>query len=221
MALAMTHGHLFAVLLGGDLVVTERLRARLAGARAIAADGGMRHASALGLEPELWVGDFDSTPDDLVAAWSGVERRPYPAGKNETDGELAINEAISRGAREIVLAGAFGGPRSDHAIFHLLNACRLRARGVGVFVTSGTEEATPLGSGSETFDLPRGSLFSILGFSDLTGVGIAGARYPLADFFLPFGSSRTISNIAEGPITVSLGSGHAVLIARPYDLSGA
>lgn len=217
----MTHGQLFAVLLGGDLVITDRLRARLAGARAIAADGGMRHARGLGLTPELWVGDFDSTPADLVAAWSHVERRPFPVGKNQTDGEIATAEAIARGAREIVLVGAFGGDRSDHAVFHLINACRLRARGVRVLVTSGLEEATPLSAGSESFDLPKGSLFSILGFSDLTEVGIAGARYPLAGFFLPFGSSRTISNIAEGPITISLGSGHAVLVAHPYDFSGA
>ena len=55
----------FVILLGGDLVVTERLRQQIAGARILAADGGIRHAAALGVDPELWLGDFDSTPEIL------------------------------------------------------------------------------------------------------------------------------------------------------------
>ena len=211
----------FVVLLGGELRVTDRLRAKVGGWAAVAADGGMRHAAALGLTPEIWVGDFDSTSPELVAAWPDVPRQPYPTGKNETDGELAVGEALRRGASEIVLAGALGGPRSDHATFHLLLACRLRAGGLPVLVTSGEEEATPLVTGEQRFDLPKGSLFSILGFSALSGIGIEGARYPLAGYDLPLGGSRTISNIAETPLTVTLGAGTAVLIARPYDLSGA
>ncbi|MCB1719598.1 MAG: thiamine diphosphokinase, partial [Candidatus Competibacteraceae bacterium] len=48
----------FVILLGGDLSPTPRLRDQVAGARAIAADSGIRHAEALGLDPELWTGDF-------------------------------------------------------------------------------------------------------------------------------------------------------------------
>ena len=59
------------------------------------------------------------------------------------------------------------------------------------------------------------------GLSPLSGLFIENVRYPLRDFALPFGSSRTISNVAEGPIRLSLASGRAILIARPYDLSGA
>ena len=51
----------FAILLGGDVTPTPRLTRQLEGARVISADGGMMHAEALNLVPELWVGDFDST----------------------------------------------------------------------------------------------------------------------------------------------------------------
>ena len=50
----------FAILLGGDLTVTPRLKSQIRGARVIAADSGMMHAAALHIMPELWVGDFDS-----------------------------------------------------------------------------------------------------------------------------------------------------------------
>ena len=211
----------FVVLLGGALAVTPRVRADIFGARFVAADGGMRHAAALRVTPEIWVGDFDSTPDELIAAWPGVERQPYPAAKNETDGAIAVSVATERGARNIVLAGALGGERSDHALMHLLHAVSLAEDGFSIKLTSGEEEAWPLLPGTCDIDLPRGCLFSILGLSPLAGLFIGNVRYPLSDFSLPFGSSRTISNVAEGPIRLSLASGRAVLIARPYDLSGA
>lgn len=219
--MAMTEST-FTILLGGPLAITPRLLGTVAGTRAIAADGGMRHAEPLGLTPELWVGDFDSSDDLPADRFPDIPRLPYPARKNLTDGEIAIEEARKRGATSLLLAGALGGERSDHALMHLLLAVALAAQGLDLHLTSGEEEAWPLLPGKTvTLDLPQGSLFSILGFSALTGLTIAGARYPLQGFDLPFGSSRTISNVAEGPVTLSLGSGDAVILARPYDMTGA
>jgi len=211
----------FVVLLGGALTATPRLAADVAGARFIAADGGMRHAASLGVAPDVWVGDFDSTPPALFTAWPDVERQPYPTAKNETDGAIAVSAAVERGAQSIVLAGALGGERSDHALMHLLHAVSLAEEGFAIKLTSGEEEAWPLLPGTREIDLPKDSLFSVLGLSPLAGLFLSNVRYPLTDFSLPFGSSRTISNVAEGPIRLSLASGRAVLIARPYDLSGA
>ena len=104
---------------------------------------------------------------------------------------------------------------------HLLHAVALKEEGLDVMLASGEEEAWPLLAGETQIDLPKGALFSVLGFSDLTGLSLSNVRYPLSDFHLPFGASRTISNVAEGPVRLSLTSGRAVLIARPYDRSGA
>ena len=57
----------FTLLLGGSLAVTDRLRALTEGSRVIAADSGMRHAVDIGVTPELWVGDFDSSDAALIA----------------------------------------------------------------------------------------------------------------------------------------------------------
>ena len=211
----------FTIPLGGNITVTDRLQKAVAGTRAIAADSGMRHAAPLGLTPELWVGDFDSSDADLMSQWQNVPQQPFPAAKGVTDGEIAVSEALSRGANRLVLVGALAGERSDHALFHLLYAVSLAERGFDVVLTSGTEEAYPLLAGDLSIDLPAGSLFSIAGFTALEGLDIDNARYPLQDFALAFGSSRTISNVAEGPLRLRLKSGKAIVLARPYDLTGA
>lgn len=211
----------FTILLGGNLAVNDRVRNAIAGSRVIAADSGMRHAAGLGVVPELWVGDFDSSDEDLIARFPDVERKTYPPAKNETDGEIATAEAIERGAKRLILIGALGGERSDHALQHLLLAMSLAERGFDVLLASGDEEAIPFLPGEKTIDLPKGALFSVLGFSTLSGLDILGARYPLKDFSLPFGSSRTVSNVAEGPVEFHLKSGRAMILARPHDFSGA
>lgn len=205
----------FTLLFGGDLVRTPRLRAQIAGTRVIAADSGMRHAEALGIVPELWVGDFDSVPERLPERLATVEKRAFPPAKDRTDGELAVAEALDRGATSLVLAGAFGGPRADHAFLHLTMAIQLAEAGVPVILTSGTQEGTPLLPGQTEFDLADGTLFSVLAFTHLSGLTIRGARWPLYAIELPFGSSLTISNVVETSLTVELAAGRAILLAHP------
>jgi thiamine pyrophosphokinase len=204
----------FAILLGGHLVRTPRLDAQLAGARTIAADSGMRHAHLLGLSPELWVGDFDSvTRADLERA-SDVERRVYPPDKDKTDGELAVEEAIARGAKSIILVGAFGGARADHAFLHQATAISLAERGFDVLLSSGEQEARPVAPGETRYDYPPDVLFSILAFSHLEGLSVTGARWPLDDVEVAFGTSLVLSNEVTGQLCIRLGSGRALLLAH-------
>lgn len=210
----------FIILLGGPLTVYPRLLGQVQGARAIAADGGIRHAGPLGLTPEMWVGDFDSTDGELALQYAEIPRLEYPAEKALTDGELALQMALERGASEVVMVGALGGERADHAWAHVVQALALALAGRRVFLTSGAEEGYPLMPGRITLDLPKASMFSILGLDRLEGLTIQNARYPLDGFESPFGSSRTISNVAEGEVTFDLRAGRALVLARPYDFSG-
>jgi thiamine pyrophosphokinase len=206
----------FLILLGGALAPTPRLERQVAGARVIAADGGMRHADALGVVPELWVGDFDSVTDGLVEDWQGIPREIFPAEKDKTDGELAVEAAVARGAASLVLAGAFGGPRADHAFLHLALAIRLAEQGFQAILTDGRQEGRPLLSGEAGFDYAPGTLFSVSAFSDLAGLSLSGARWPLERVAVPFGSSLTLSNIVAGELRVTLEKGRAMLIAHPF-----
>lgn len=211
----------FTLLLGGDLIRTPRLLAQIADTRVIAADSGMRHARELGLTPELWVGDFDSATALLERAYPDIPRERFSTEKDKTDGELAVSIALREGATSLVLVGAFGGARADHAFLHLALAIRLAEQGLNVILTSGAQEAVPLSAGETEFDYADGTLFSVLGFSELTGLTETGAKWPLDCVEVPFGSSLTISNEVQGKLRIQLGTGRALLLAHPFPIEGA
>ncbi|MBD0414216.1 thiamine diphosphokinase [Oryzicola mucosus] len=211
----------FIVLLGGDLVRTPRLDALLAGARIVAADAGIRHAETLGVVPELWLGDFDSVPDRLAPHLRDVPRETFPVEKDQTDGELAVSAALQRGATELILAGAFGGPRSDHAFLHMTLAMRLADDGTPTLLTSGAQEGTPLLAGRTTrFDYTDGTVFSVLAFSALSNLSVRGAKWPLEGVEVPFGTSLTLSNTVRGTLQIGLNRGRALLLAHPFPQAG-
>ncbi len=77
----------------------------------VCADGGTRHALALGLTPNLVIGDMDSIDKDQ---WHALEQarvpiEMFPRDKNETDLELAILRAVELEPKEIVVVAALGG----------------------------------------------------------------------------------------------------------------
>ena len=204
----------FSILLAGPIRPTAALRSAVAGTRVVAADGGMVHAESLGVVPELWVGDFDSADAALDAKFAAVPRRTFPRDKDRTDGELAIDTAIGLGAKDILLVGACGGPRTDHAFMHLVLALRHAAAGVAIRLFDGAECAVPLAPGTQDFNLAPGTTFSVLKFTDLSGLTIAGARWPLVDVDVPFHSILTQSNEAADPVSITLRSGIAVLLIQ-------
>ncbi|RVB30409.1 thiamine diphosphokinase, partial [Mesorhizobium sp. M7A.F.Ca.CA.004.05.1.1] len=80
------------------------------------------------------------------------------------------------------------------------------------------QEGIPLLRGTAGFDYADGTLFSVLGFSELAGLTVTGAKWPLNHVKVAFGSSLTISNEIKGRLEIALGHGRAMLLAHPYPL---
>ena len=96
-----------------DLALFSRLLA--AADVIVAADGGARALLQAGWRPAAILGDMDSLPLDLLAAWhaGGGETLVVPPEKDETDLELALRYVLQCGACRIAVLGALGG-RVDH-----------------------------------------------------------------------------------------------------------
>ena len=204
----------FVILLGGELTVTPRLLRQIDGARVIAADGGMAHAKTLKLVPELWVGDFDSTPKALADIWRNVPRQTHPVEKDASDGELAISEALRRSATSLILVGGMGG-QLDHVLAHAGFLLALARREIDVMMTSGTEEARGLVNEMELNDLKAGTRVSVMPFTDLLSFSISGVKWPLSSRNVKLGTAFTLANVATGPVTMSLKAGTAIVLTYP------
>ena len=110
--------HRVIIFANGELPNIEKARALLrADDYIICADGGTRHALALGLKPNLIVGDLDSVTDvELKIASAKIVQ--YPRNKNETDLELALNHALERKPASILFIAALGN-RLDQTLGNL------------------------------------------------------------------------------------------------------
>ncbi len=169
------------------------------GDRLIAADGGLRHLEALGLTPDVLVGDLDSVEpaDTARLEASGVPVRRYPARKDETDLELALRLALDEGAGEVVILGGLGG-RWDQTLANLLLLAHPDFRAARVRLLDGAQQVY-LVQGETRIEGRPGDTVSLIALGgDAHGVTTQGLEYPLMEGTLPFGSTLGISNVLAG-----------------------
>ena len=83
------------------------------GSMVICADGGVRHAKALSITPDLALGDFDSMDKAEIGDIPFVT---FPIRKDDTDLMLAVKYGMQAGCEDFTIYGALGGNRLDHTI---------------------------------------------------------------------------------------------------------
>jgi thiamine pyrophosphokinase len=107
----------------------------------ICADGGTRHALALGLTPHLVIGDMDSINKGEWQDFekSGVSVELFPQDKNETDLELAIHRALELDAEEVIIIGALGG-RLDQTLGNIALLATPPGNSRNIRIDDGVEE---------------------------------------------------------------------------------
>ncbi len=113
--------------------------------------------------------------------------------KDVTDGELAVEEALRRGAGELVLAGATGA--LDHTLGHLAILRRLASRGVAARLVAPHLAAAVLIAPAEvTLAAPAGVRVSLAPVGADATVTLEGLDYPLSRGTLPADTCLGLGN---------------------------
>ena len=162
----------------------------------LAADGGARHALALGVIPSAIIGDLDSLSEAEVRVFTdmGVHILRFPPAKDETDLELALGHAIKAGYRPIIIVAALGG-RLDQALGNLALLADPASIQQDVRVDDGLTEAFFITS-KASVQGKSGDTLSLLPWGmPAEGVSTQDLVYPLHnETLLPY-RTRGISNL--------------------------
>jgi thiamine pyrophosphokinase len=207
------------ILTNGSLADPQRARRHVhPGDRLICADAGARHAIAMGLVPDVVVGDLDSLEAEQRAylASAGVRFDIYPADKDKTDLELALRLAVAEGATEIIML-ATQGDRLDQSLANLMLLTCTDWASVSVRVVEGDQTAWVLRGGERnTITGSVGDTLSLVPLTpQVTGVHLRGVAWPLSDATLCLGSTLTISNSLITPeASIEIGSGIVLVVHR-------
>lgn len=174
----------------------------------ICADGGLRHAERLELNPDRILGDFDSFPGEVTRKDALV----FPAEKDDTDMGLAIKFALRQGMGEICIFGGLGG-RLDHTLanIHLLKY----AMDQGAFAYLADENMfVTLIQGEYSIHSNPYKYISVLPFGGrASGVTYQGLKYPLTDAVFETGNPYGVSNEMTGKTAkITVGEGTLLLI---------
>jgi thiamine pyrophosphokinase len=145
--------------------------------------------------PDTVVGDFDSLDeaDQERLRDEGVELLRHPVRKDVTDGELAVEEALRRGAGEVLLTGATGA--LDHTLGHLAILRRLASRGVPARLVAPRLTTTVIVSpAAVALDAPAGARVSLVPMAGDVRVTLSGLDYPLDRGLLPADACLGLGN---------------------------
>lgn len=176
----------------------------------IAVDSGIRHCLTMELSPDLHIGDFDSSNEDLLKKFPNCKRMEFSTDKDQTDFELALDFAIQKYPQaELHIIGSSGG-EEDHALGNLLTLKKIPAP---VYLW---QENRLVLSAQAPYKLSifanKGEKVSVFALEQLEGLTYSGLRWSLTKATLPAIATWAARNeLVEDRGEISWEKGHALI----------
>ncbi|SFS51214.1 thiamine diphosphokinase [Marininema halotolerans] len=185
----------------------------------IGVDAGVLPLLETKMPIHLAVGDFDTAGQHVVQHLyeKGVPVKRLPAAKDVTDTYYAVEQALERNPNEIILLGALGGARMDHAFANLVLLEKIEAAGVEGVVSNRDNKIRLLTAEKGEIILHKDRRYryiSLLALTDqVDGVTIRGFAFPLSNAKLTRMDSVGISNEQrEEKASIRIQSGKLLII---------
>jgi len=212
----------FSVFLHGVYAAqdSEFYRALIARTTSVAVDGGLSVFESLGVTPHIALGDFDTISDAPARLAGKCEVIQYPCEKDKSDGQLALELALERGATRVTLCGYCGGDETDHIFGNLIllvlgsRLANAQATTVAISAERPGERVWALENDSLEITGNAGDHVSIAPLDAAISVTLSGMRYPAESITVARGSTVTFRNVMTGrQATVKVG-GAALIFWR-------
>ncbi len=161
----------------------------------ICADNGMRHARHLGVMPNLIVGDFDSNQEGDLEYFKNkqVSVHTFSSVKDETDTEIAVDQAIEMGAQIIDIYGG-AGTRLDHTLANVHLLYKAFEKKVAAVLINPYNRVY-LVDQFISLSGQQGDVISLLPFTqEVSGIYTTQLGYPLKNGSLRWGKPCGVSN---------------------------
>ena len=174
----------------------------------ICADGGINHLNALGISPDVIIGDFDSSEKSIEF----VNIIEYPKEKDDTDLGLAINYAAKKGYDECIAVGCLGG-RLDHTYANISLLDYALKQGVHLELIDDKSKIFLVDSYSE-INKEKYKYVSVFSFEGtVEGITLEGFKYSLNNERLDCGYPLGVSNeIIDDVGIVKLKKGKVIIM---------
>ncbi|OPJ65544.1 thiamine pyrophosphokinase [Clostridium chromiireducens] len=180
----------------------------------IAADKGSECLYNYKIVPDLLLGDFDSAKKEILdnIRLQVKEVLEFPPEKDYTDTEIAVIEAVRRGATKIYLFGALGS-RMDHALGNIGLLLNAKKKGVAIEIIDDNNRIY-LGENNMRLLGKCGENISFHALSDkVVNLNISGAKYSLNGYTMSLLDPRAICNeFVDTPIDISYEEGELLIL---------
>ena len=162
----------------------------------ICADGAISHCIKMNINPDVWVGDYDScylSENEFCAVTENCEIISLNTEKDMTDTEFACDIAVSRGFNKVDILGAIGS-RFDHSLAKIYLLKKLFDNGVDARIIN-ENNLIYVAKRHNKITSREYKYISLIPLSDsIEGVTSTGLKYKLNDDVLEKYTSRGVSN---------------------------
>ena len=203
------------IVTGGNKPSKELLNSYIkSGDLIIGADKGSEYLYDYEIMPNIILGDFDSISEEKLKKIEEkqVEIIKFPLEKDYTDTEIAIMEAMKRGADTIYLFGGLG-TRADHSLGNIGLLLTTKNKGARLLIVDDHNKIY-LADKNMSLNGSQGEIISFHALSDVVkGFEIRGAKYNLNSYDMHLLDPRAVCNeFIDTPINIKYESGELLII---------
>lgn len=198
----------------GDASFFQKKFSDMADRLIICCDGATRNLIQAKIKPDIVLGDMDSLEPFLLENLKKEKIKiiEYPAQKDFTDTELALDYALNMNPSAIYIWGALGG-RIDHILGNVFLLIKGKKANVDTYLVDEYAEAF-LPRNEVIFSDAISCTVSLLALTEkVEGINLSGFAYPLNNETLSIGETRGLSNyINESKAKINFVSGELLVI---------